>query len=386
MTQKIFTRDFRLMLSAQFVFSGVISIFVATLPIYLARLGAREGEIGILVGVFTVTSLIIKPFVGRALLETPEKRILIAGNIIMVLCSFAYLLVRPFFPLLVLRIIQGTGFAFFSTAAFTLVASTASPAHRGQSVSYFFMAMNVAMAVAPAFGILIINHFDFTLLFLTCASLSLCSIFLTFRLEPTRAVPLETQSKKAWPIVSREALSPSIMALITNTVWGGLSAFFPLFAISQGVSNPGVFFTVFAAVLIVGRGFGGKVLDIYNREKVIVPSLAVHIAALIVLSFSTTLPMFILVALLYGAGNCFLYPFLGVFAIERAGSSPGPAMGTFTALMDLGTGLGSVIMGIIVQYTSYQTMFLCLALTSLINLLYYYFFLREKGAHADAHL
>jgi predicted MFS family arabinose efflux permease len=54
-------------------------------------------------------------------------------------------------------------------------------------------------------------------------------------------------------------------------------------------------------------------------------------------------------------------------------------MGIFTAADDLGTGLGPVIMGIILRLTSYPIMFLCLALTGVINLNYFLFFVRKKG-------
>jgi predicted MFS family arabinose efflux permease len=53
-------------------------------------------------------------------------------------------------------------------------------------------------------------------------------------------------------------------------------------------------------------------------------------------------------------------------------------MGTFTALTDLGAGMGSVIMGIILELTNYPIMFLCLALMGVINLLYFYFMVRRK--------
>jgi hypothetical protein len=37
------------------------------------------------------------------------------------------------------------------------------------------------------------------------------------------------------------------------------------------------------------------------------------------------------------------------------------------------------MMGIIIHSTSYRMMFLCLALTGIINLNYFYFFFRKKG-------
>jgi threonine/homoserine/homoserine lactone efflux protein len=56
------------------------------------------------------------------------------------------------------------------------------------------------------------------------------------------------------------------------------------------------------------------------------------------------------------------------------------------ALSDFGAGMGSVIMGIILQLTNYPIMFLCLAFTGVINLLYFYFAVRKKGGGQHAHL
>jgi predicted MFS family arabinose efflux permease len=88
--------------------------------------------------------------------------------------------------------------------------------------------------------------------------------------------------------------------------------------------------------------------------------------------------MFILVAVIWGIGHAFLVPSLVVYTLDRMGSSAGPAMGTFTAFADLGISLGPVLMGIVVLSTSYPIMFLCLALTGVINLGYFFFFVRKK--------
>ena len=81
--------------------------------------------------------------------------------------------------------------------------------------------------------------------------------------------------------------------------------------------------------------------------------------------------MFILVGMIWGGGNALCLPAVMAYTLDRVGSSPGPAMGTFTAISDLGMFLGPVIMGILIPLTSYQIMFLCLAFTGIINLNYY---------------
>jgi MFS family permease len=375
--QKILNRDFVLGFFAQFTFSSVFFILVPTIPIYLSRMKSEESEIGILVGILSITSLVLRPFVGRGLLRIPERNFMITGALLYAGSSIFYLFAPPFWPFLIVRVFQGVGFAFFSTASFTFIANISPEAHWGQIISYFYLSINIAFTLAPYFGMILINVFDFTVLFLICAGLSLCSLFITSKLK-NRTILIEKLSAQEQTFLSRGALSPAIMALLVNINYGALIAFFPLYAINHGVANPGLFFGAFAFILVIGRAFGGKILDIYSREKVIPPCIILHIISNTVLSFSTTLPMFVLVAVIWGMGSALLYPLLVASALDRGGSSRGPAMGTFTALADLGVGMGPVIMGFILQLTNYPIMFLCLAVTSSINLLYFFYAMRKK--------
>ena len=380
MTQKILTRDFILAFFAQFASSFVFHILIPTLPIYLSRLGSPEVETGVLIGIFFFSSLVFRPFVGKALLKHPEKTFMIIGALLYAFTSVAYLLTLPFWPFLIVRVFHGIGFAFFHTASMTLIANISSEAHRGQSLSYFYMATNISGALAPPLGMFLIIHFSFSLLFLVCLILSLCSLFITHKLGERQVVPLQDSSIEDGFFLSRKALPLSIISSLSLFIWGAVTAFFPLYAINCGVANPGLFFSTIAIMLILGRALGGKILDLYSKERIILPCLITYIISMVILAFSKTLPMFILVAVIWGIGNAFLLPSLVVYVLDRVGSSPGPAMGTFTAISDLGISLGSVVMGIIIHTASYPIMFLCLALTGVINLNYFYFFVRKKGA------
>jgi len=371
-TKEIFNRNFNLIFLGQFAFSLAFHILIPTLPIHLSRSGSAEAEIGVLIGVFSVSSLIIRPSVGRALLRIPEKNFMIAGSLLFGLSSIAYLLAPPFLPFFMVRIFQGIGLAFFNTASITLVANISPDAHRGQSFGYFYLAFNFAFALAPSFGMFVINNFSFTVLFFISAGLSLCSLFITTQLAK-REIELPIDSSITDDsFLSRKALPPAVMVFFAHIIWGTLTAFFPLYALNQGVNNPGFFFTAYAVVLILGRTLGGRILDHYSREKIIFPCLTTYILSMVILAFSKTLPMFILVAVIWGIGNAFLIPTLVAYTVELAGSSRGPAMGTFTAFADFGTGIGPMVMGIILRMTSYQTMFLCLAFTGLLNLCLFY--------------
>jgi len=379
---KSLSRDYILSFFAQFVFSSVFCILIPAFPIYLSRSGSKEGEIGFLVGIFSVSSLILRPFVGKALLSIPERKFMTAGAFLYTLSCLAYLIAPPFWPLLIVRVLHGIGLAFFSTASFTLLADITPATNRGRFISLFYLSMNLSFALGPYLGMLLINRFNFPVLFLVCAGLSLCSVYLTLKLRKREIIPLENEPLKVHSFLSREALPPSIIAFMLNIIWGTICAFFPLYALNHGVSNPGTFFIFLAVTLMLGRLLGGTILDVYERRKVIKPCLALIVVGIAIMPFANTLTVFIFIAIILGTGWAFLYPSLTIHVIETAGSSRGPAMGTFTALGDLGAGLGPMIMGFILQRTSYPIMYACLTLTGVINFLYFYYGLGRKGKNS----
>jgi threonine/homoserine/homoserine lactone efflux protein len=61
-------------------------------------------------------------------------------------------------------------------------------------------------------------------------------------------------------------------------------------------------------------------------------------------------------------------------------------MGTLTAMTDLGIFMGPVVMGVVIQFTSYPAMFLGLSLVGIFSLIYFQFFVREKKVPGVIHL
>jgi MFS family permease len=303
---------------------------------------------------------------------------MIIGASLYAVTSIGYLFAPPFWPFLVVRVFQGIGFAFFHTASYTLAANISPEAHRGQSLSFIYMASTIAAALAPPLGIFLIDQFGFTILFLICLGLSLGILFITNRFGERPINALRNSSTEDSVFLNRKALPPSVISSFALFLWGALTAFFPLYSIRCGVTNPGLFFTAIAITLFLVRVFIGRILDLHSKERIILPCLFTYIISMAILAFSKTLPMFMLVAVIWGIGSAFLGPAVLAYSLERAGSSPGPVVGTFTAISDLGYSLGPMVMGVILQLTSYPIMFLCMAFIGFISLNYFYFFVRKR--------
>jgi MFS family permease len=375
-TQQIFTRDFILCFLAQFAFASVSFILIPTLPIYLLRSGSTEVEIGVLIGVFGISSLVLRPIVSRGLFKIPEQKFMIAGAILFVLTSIACLFALPFWPFFLVRIFQGIGSAFFSTATIIFIANITPEPYRGRSLGYFFLSFNISLALAPPFGMLLINHFSFTILFIVCIVLSLCSLLISSKLKGSEINPVIHYSAEGPSFSYSKAFPPIFVYFIAHVIWGALTTFFPIYAISHGETNPGLFFAAYAIVLISGRTLGGRILDVRRRERIILPCHITFVISMTALAFSETLSMFILVAVISAMGHAFLYPSLVAHTMDLAGASRGPAMGMLMAMGDLGMVLGPMIMGVILGLTNFRVMFLCVALTGLIS--FVYFFLSTK--------
>ena len=372
--RKILTPEFVSVFLSQLALSFTVCLLVPTLPIYLAGLGSREETIGVLIGALSVSSVILRPAVGKALMKVPERKFLLAGALIYAVTSISYIVAFPFWPFFIVRLLQGVGAAFFYTASVIMVINISPAAHLAESISYFYTAYNLAFAIAPAAGMYMINLMNFPSLFLLCTALSLLSLIFALRLPKKSNQPPGSESARNGLFLDPKTLHPAVMSFAANILWGAVAAFFPLYAVSQGVANPGFFFGACALTLIVGRMLGGRIMDRYSRERVILPCLMAFIASMTLLSFSKTLPLFILVAVIYGTGIAFFFPTIVVYTVERAGAARGPAMGTFTAAGDLGVGLGAVIMGVVVRLTNYRIMFLCLAFVAVISLGYFQLF------------
>jgi MFS family permease len=381
------SRSIRQILNHNFVFTflGLFTFTVGyhallpTLPIYLSSLGSNVREIGLLVGIMGVASLLSRLAVGGALLKYSERSIMMFGALIFALTFLALILFRSFWALSVVRVFQGIAFACVDTAALAFIVKVIPSTYRGQAISYFILAPTLTLAIAPLGGMYVATQFSFTAFFLSCAGISLCSFALSWKLGRRQNIQPDADAlphKKVF--LNVRIVVPSVTNFLKSFAYGALVAFLPLYAIECGVKNPGYFFSAYAVMLVMGRVLGGWIIDTCSKEKILLTFLFTGTVAMTVLSFSRTLTLFVLVGLIWGAGAAFFFPAAMAYALEYADSSDGTAVGTFRAIGDLGLALGPVIMGIVIPFTGYRIMFLCLALTCLLNLFYFQFYVRKR--------
>jgi predicted MFS family arabinose efflux permease len=381
--QHRFSREFTLVWIAQFTFFLVAWTLIPTLPIYLKKLRATDLEIGILIGTMSLASVISRPLAGRALIKAREKTFMMAGAFLYAVCSVSYIAIPPFWPLVPIRILQGAGLGLFHTSTTTYVANSTEPNNRPRALAHLIVGANLASAIAPSVGMVIANRFGFAHLFLVCTAGSLGVLLVSSALGGDRKPVSKTSSADHGLLPGGKMLQPAIIGFIAFFIWGSMATFYPLYATSLGLANPGFFFTAVAIMFILTRALGDKILNMQNREAVVASCIVLSIVALLMLWLSITQVMFLAVAVLWGIGQGFLVPSLLALALDRSSSPSALVVATVYTSFDTGQFLGPLAMGVVAQYLGYSAVFFCLPIIGAISLLCLWYF-RNSSKNGQA--
>src|SRR5699024_6298153 len=93
--------------------------------------------------------------------------------------------------LIVLRIIQGIGWGFSTTASGTIATDLIPPNRRGEGMGYFGLSGNLALAFGPALGLTLADFISFTQLFFICAALGLTALILALIFDIRKLINLQ---------------------------------------------------------------------------------------------------------------------------------------------------------------------------------------------------
>src|SRR5690606_29983883 len=153
-----------------------------TIPLFVKELGGSDSLIGIVVGVFTFSALIVRPYAGHALESKGRGFVYLFGLFLFVVSIGGLSIITSIFLLMLLRIIQGLGWGFSTTAGGTIATDIIPPKRRGEGLGYFGLSGNIALAFGPSLGLLLAGTLSFPKLFLVCALLGLASFILASRI------------------------------------------------------------------------------------------------------------------------------------------------------------------------------------------------------------
>lgn len=366
--ERLWTKDFVIITFISLFSFLSFQMLLPTLPVYATKLGGSDTHAGLVIGVFTFSALLIRPFTGYALDAYGRRGLLIIGLIILGISVFSYSLVPSLLFLLLARFIHGFGWGLTSTSASTVAADVIPKSRMGEGMGYYGLAGTLSMAVAPALGLFIINKYTFNTLFLLATCMAVIALVLAF------TVRYREVSEKAlkFSLIEKAALPPTVVIFFITMTYGAIVSFLVLYSAERGIANIGIFFTIYAIALAISRPFAGRIVDKIGFNIVVIPGIVLIMLAMYILYCAVNINWFLLAAVVYGIGFGAAQPSLQALAIistplERRGA----ANATFFTGFDLGIGLSSIMWGIVAEAIGYSLMYLCTVIPALLGLIFY---------------
>lgn len=377
----LLTRPFVILTLSMFFLSSGFYFLVPTMPLYIKELGGNESQVGLVIGLFTIAAVIIRPFVGGFLDQIGRKSFIMWGLSLFALTMYSYTWATGVLLLLVLRVIHGISWAFATTGIATAVTDTIPEQRRGEGMGWFGLSSTLAMAIGPLLGVWLIAQQSFSGTFLIASLLILISLVGCSFVH----MPFQKSERNGRIRLFEKSLLPiSGIVFLLAFVYGGIVTFMPLFSASIQV-NPGLFFLVYAIALTVVRLFSGRLADHHGEAYVIIPGLLITVAAMITLAATDGLTGVITGAILFGLGFGSTHPILQAVVLRLVRpDQKGLANASFTTAFDLGIGMGSISLGWISEWRGYSTLFLVAALFGAAAFAMYLLFSKKMNQKQEA--
>lgn len=357
---KLWTKNYIFMLFANLFIYLAFYMLTPTLPAYAKLCGGSSLEASLVVSTFSITSLLVRLFIGNIMDKIEVKPLLFLGGIILGASTLSYNYL-PLDAIIVVRVIQGIGWGLASTGAAAIFSDIVPKEKRGEGMGYYSLSMIVSMALSPLIAIEIMNLSSFkNIVFISIALVIVGILFLSQVKLPKKTFVKSNSSKKfsLADAFEKQAALPSLLCFLLVITLCGIMSYIMLYGKEINISSIGIYFIGFVAMILITRPFVGKIFDEKGHAVIIIPSAISLIIGLIILSYANSILMLVVSSLFYGLGYGAAQPSLQAWAVNRSPSNrQGAANGTFLSSMDLSYTLGSILLSFIAEHKSYAVMY-----------------------------
>jgi MFS family permease len=375
----------RALLSKGFVYAslGYFFIYLSVsmfylFPLFLDHFHPSKSRMGLIMGIHSVTAIMVRPFFGRILDKEGGRKVTIFGLLIMIATMPGFYLIESAGMLaMVLRALNGIGWGIATTAMLAMCSDLAPADRMAQSLGIIGVAGIVSQAFGPTLAEEILRSYTFKTVFtvsliMLVASLLCIVIIKEARMKTVHARIGRAPNISAYPFLI--LLLIAAMPITHGAVRGTVLNFIALFGASVGFGRVGPFFLAFSAAAIITRLGLGDISDRYGRKRIILPAALLVGLNLLWIARVNSYWTFVTSGFVAGLGQGLIFPALSTYLIDFLGhENKGLAIGLYLSLFDIGMGLGSPVFGWISDVAGYRQMYtvagcLILLLTVLFSL------------------
>ncbi|HOV12461.1 MAG TPA: MFS transporter [Bacteroidales bacterium] len=374
MNEKIWSRNFVFLILSNFLMYITYYAILSALPLYLVNdLHASEMQVGLVVGAYTIASVLVRPFSGFALDRFGRRSVFLIALVVYSFLFAGYLVALSITAILMIRFAQGLTWGFTTVSGSTVAADIVPVTKRGQGIGYFALSTTLGMSVGPLIGLFICQQWNFMVVFVAACIISLASLACAWVIHMRKRFIVGKRIKMQWnALFDKNSVRPSANVFITMIAYGGLLSFIALYGQELGVRNASLYFLIFSVGIAIARLTSGKEFDRHGPRRIITVCIILLIVGFPVLALAENAVLYFVSAVIIGFGNGVIFPTFQSMVNNLADASHrGAANSTLFTAVDLGMGLGMVMAGLIAQKVSLSAIFWINALVCVAGLLFF---------------
>jgi len=241
-----------------------------TLPFMALQVGAAEGRIGLLVGLYAAVGLFVAVPLGMLAQRFGRRALILLGLALLTAASIAFVFAPSYAWLLAARVVQGVGAAGIWVGSLTLGGDLSQDESMGRSLSWLTGAWSLGFIIGPAFGGIGTLRTPFILYAILCAA----SLLVAFAWLPVTGVggPRATLTGILRVFARPAVLASGVATFALAFFFGAIEAFVPLLMVAgeHGRGRVGLLFSVAGLPSVLLPGVTGALADRHGDRWIMV--------------------------------------------------------------------------------------------------------------------
>jgi MFS family permease len=354
--EKIWSKAFVNIFIVSFVMSMGQFMMNTLIPKYVYALGGAVTVVGMVTGVFAVTALGIRPIAGPAMDYFKKSRLLSVAFGAITIAFVCYGFSHNIAMLIAARLIHGIGIGLAAPLSLALASNTLPNAKMASGLGIFSLGSAIATAIGPTLGLKLSVTIGYNNTFFICAAVMASCLVLSLFLKAEAPAKTRHFVVRINQVITPEVILPTLVVFFQIIAFSGINSFIAIYGGLCGVEDIGLYFTANALCLIFIRPLSGRIADKYGLDKTIIPGLLIFICALMVISISRTLPMFMLSGVICAVGYGISEPVLQSMNMQLVPKERRGAAGNTNFMgIDVGFLIGPTIAGAIISAVQTST-------------------------------
>lgn len=360
-------RDIWVLIAAAFAIAIGFGLIAPVLPQFAEMFSVSVSATTVVVSAFAAFRLLWATPAGSLVQRFGERPIYMAGVSIVALSSAATAFAQNYWQLLVFRSLGGIGSVMFTVAAVGLIVKLSPPHIRGKISAVYGATFLIGNIAGPVLGGFLASA-GMRVPFLVYAATLLVAVVVVGTLLPKTGTGSGASSALP-PMTFREAWrDPAYRAALSTGIANGWANFgvrisiVPLFvaaAISSDTRAAGIVMAAFAVGNAAVLPFSSRFADTVGRRPLIIAGAAIAGVFTILIGLSTSFVVLLVFSMLAGLGAGTLNPGQQAALADVVGSgrTAGRVISTYQMVQDVGSIVGPILAGVIVDYLGFDWAF-----------------------------